>query len=100
MMIFHGSANPTLVRLGSKTSIDIKNLIYTHRSSYYFCALNSDNIMAFNLPTHWIIIPKNGDKIQRLLFYTSVVLYRKCKESEKTLEKQLHLVYCIADFIS
>jgi len=55
--------------------------------------------MALNLFTHLIIVSKNSGKIQRLLFYISGVLYRKCKESEKTLEKQLLLVYCIADFI-
>jgi len=47
-----------------------------------------------------IIIPKKRDKIQVLLLYTPSVLYIKCRESEKTLEKQLHLVYRIADFIS
>jgi hypothetical protein len=34
-----------------------------------------------------------------LLLYPSTVLCRKCRESEKTLEKQLLLVYRIADFI-
>jgi len=56
-------------------------------------------MIALNLPTHLIIVSKKGDKIQMLPLYTSVVLYRKWKESEKTLEKQLLLVYCIADFI-
>jgi len=46
-----------------------------------------------------IIIPKNCDKIQILLLYTLTDLCRKCGESEKTLEKQLLLVYLIADFI-
>jgi hypothetical protein len=40
------------------------------------------------------------DKIQILLLYICAVLCRKYRESEKTLEKQLHLVYGIADFIS
>jgi len=43
---------------------------------------------------------KTAIKSSFLPFLTSDVLYRKCKEREKTLEKQLLVVYCIADFIS
>ena len=46
-----------------------------------------------------IIILKSSDKIQMMLLHIWSVLYRKCKENEKTLEKQLLVVYCIADFI-
>jgi len=54
--------------------------------------------MALNKPIHRTIISKNNGKIQTSMLYASTVLCRKCKESEKTLEKQLLVVYCIADF--